>query len=348
MYYFPSSFLRQFAALFIGIGVFLTAAKEFALAQPAALPTSRIEQSRRFDVDPTFGRAEGGSQLFQPDAPSTAPATEGDDDIGVQAILHRKDKFKSFTVFGNASGYYTDNVFLTKDQQFYDRYMAGEVGASYTPKFTDRFFGEVTLKQQFFRYDNYSVLDFDGQVGTVGLTYIVPELEDTAVFLRYTYTRLTRSNNDSVASNGDLEEDGTEFYKNHGVTFGAQKSWELSKAHYVFLGSTVDLGYTDWDDPAVASPQRNDYALFTGYRANITRNFEAQLFYRLAMEDYTKVPQEDRVDLKNLVSVSFVYNWTDWLNLTVNSSFVFNDSNWNANSYEAATYGSTLGLNYRF
>ncbi|MFZ5807240.1 MAG: hypothetical protein ACOY3I_08555 [Verrucomicrobiota bacterium] len=305
-----------------------------------ALPSARIEQSRRFDIDPTLRRGEEGVEVA-PQVQGESPATPGDNDIGVQAILNRKEAPKEFTVFGHAAAYYTSNAFLIKNNPINDRFVNAEAGLSYNPKFTERFSGDVTVKQQFFRYDNNQVLDFDGQNASCGLMYLIQEFWDTAAFARYTYTRLTRAN-DLVDG-----ESGTEFYKNSGVMIGLQKAYEFSKAHAAFAGVSAEFGFTDWQDDNIPNPQRDEYALFAGYQASITRSFDAQTFYRLALSDYND--QGGRQDLNQIISLGLSYKFTDWLSVHGTTSWTFNNSNRPAvGDYDALNTGGSLGVNYKF
>lgn len=320
--------------------VLLTLMISFSYAQNVSTE-SRIEQSRRFDIDPTFQPTEDDGIIYSEDGSVKAPETPGDSDLGVQAILSRKEESKEFSIFANVAGYYTSNAFLTRKDPIDDRFMAADVGASYSPQFTERFSGDITFKQQFFRYDDNDVLDFDGQNVSAGLMYVIEDFWDTAAFARGTYTRLTRAN-DYVDGPS-----GSEFYKNTSLLLGLQKTYQFSKAHYIFGGVSYELGFTQWQENNIVNPQRDEYALFVGYQASITRYLSSLCFYRMALLDYDK--QAGRQDLNQIVSLGLTYKIADWVNLQGTGSWTFNNSNRPAvGDYESRSAGASLSLTYRF
>jgi hypothetical protein len=306
----------------------------------------QIEQYRQFQANPTLNKGYNGEKSAndQNNLFTEAPSSPGDEDLGDQQILREKqEKFKSFTLFGDASGFYTDNASLTKTGKQSDFFTVETVGASYQIPINPQFFADITGSVQSFRYNQQAQLDFYSMSGGPGLTYVIPELWDTAVFGRYTYTRLIYSNDDNSSVGGYK---GDEFYKDHDLTFGLQKVFQFSKAHYAYIGHTDKIGMTDWHDTTGFDPQRNEYALFGGYVADLSRWFKVQLGYRAAYEDYTE--QGNRADLNQVVSTGFTAKLCEYATFNGSFAWTFNNSNWAANDYQAITSGVGLSVNVKF
>jgi hypothetical protein len=291
----------------------------------------QAEQANQFRVNPNLNPVEDeeeeGEESTAVDG-ETAPASPGDSDIGVQQVLKRRDKLQPFTLFGDFSGFYTSNVALAKQGLQEDAFYVGTVGASWQPRITNELLGEVTVKQQFFRYDQTQALDFNSLNIGGGLTYVLRNFYDLTLFNRFNFQRLT-----------DGEED-QEFYKEYRVSFGAQKVFPLAKAHYLFVGAGVDLPFSD---PYVS--QRYEYSLYGGYHLDITRDFQANVFYRIAAYDYA-VGHRD--DLNNNASIALTYEICDYLTLTGSFSAGFNNSNQPVFDYEVYNSGGGLTLKYKF
>lgn len=287
---------------------------------------AQIDQQRQVNINQDVAEpsAENETAFDTEAAPS-----RGDDDLGQQLILKEKVKFRPFNIFGSFDSYYTTNVALTKNNPLDDMFYVGTVGASYTPRITDNLYGEVTVRQQFFRYDEYGVLDFDSFNAGAGLSYILSNFYDIGLSGRFNFNRLTDT------------QQGQEFYKEYSINLSAQKAFILSRAHYVYVGALTDINMTD---PVL--PQRNEYALFTGYQAKITRNFDAGLYYRLSWFDYATGGRED---LNQNLSLGLSYKIAEWCSINAATTFGFNNSNQPAFfNYDVINTGGGITLNYKF
>lgn len=286
----------------------------------------QVEAERQFNIDARLREEDPRTPFRLTD--NIAPASPGDDDLGLQQILSRRERYRAFTLFGDVSSFYTSNAFLTKRNTRSDAYVVGQVGAIWQPQIIGNLFGEITLRQQFFRYDEFDVLDFNALNTGTGLSYLLSDFGDILVSLRYNYQRL--SPRDSFAA----------FYENHSITPGAQKVFPFSRAHYAYLGWNSQISFTDPN-----APQRDEHALFIGYNANLTRSLVAQAYYRLAYFDYAN---NNRDDLNHTISAGLSYNFTPWLSLNGSVAGNFNQSNQSQFDYETATVGGGLSMRYRF
>jgi hypothetical protein len=319
----------SFIALHAGVFLLIAAATAQAQQPPAPVATARqaqIDQNRQININQ--GIAEPPVQNATAFDAEAAPS-QGDDDLGQQLILKEKVKLRPFSLFGSFDSYYTTNVALTKNNTLDDAFMVGLVGGSYQPRITDNLYGEVTVSEQFFRYDQYDILDFDSFNAGGGLNYVLSNFYDIALGARFNFNRLTDT------------QQGQEFYKEYSLTFTAQKAFVLSRAHYVYVGM---LGRVNMTDPVI--PQRNEYAIFTGYQAKLTRALDAGLYYRLSWFDYATGGRED---LNQNLSLALNYKIMDWLSVEASTYFGFNNSNQPAFfDYEVINTGGGLSLNYKF
>jgi hypothetical protein len=259
----------------------------------------------------------------------------GDEDIGVQMMLKKKEPEETpFEISGNASAFYTSNATLAKEFPQSDYFWIGQAGVSYSPKITQTLLADITIYQQFFRYDEFKTLDFDSFNAGGGLTYIAQNLWELAFFGRYNFNRLTHAHESS---------DGpkySEFFKTHSFTAGVQKIFQINRAQYWYLGHMSQINMAD-----PVSSQRNDYSLFTGYNLALTRNVDVQFMYRAA---YVCYADDEREDINQSISGGMAYKPFEWATLSASGSLGLNNSNLPANNYDVVNAGLGLNLKYKF
>ncbi|MFH1067972.1 MAG: TonB-dependent receptor [bacterium] len=306
----------------------------------------QIETSRQFETEESLRRwrpteedevseeEKKEKEKKEKEGMEYASPSPGDEDLGVQMLLKRREEYKPLTLFGDASAFYTSNATLVKDNAPGDWFWVGRVGASYQPRILPNLLGEATVQQQFFRYDEFKNLDFDSMNVGGGLTYIIQEFWDIAVFGRYNFNRLTYGR-DTI--NGEEDD---EFFKNHTMTFGLQKIFPLARAHYLYIGHTSQLAISE-----PSALQRNDYSLFAGYNVKLTRDIEAQAGYRFAYFDYNF---RGREDLNQTASLGATYKPIEWVSLFTSLSVGLNNSNQPANDYKVYNAGGGFGVQVKF
>lgn len=299
-----------------------------AVAQNQQPSTSRsVELSRMFRSDPAMrdsqilSTQETEDDLF-------AVSSPGDDDIGVQQMLKERERVKHWLVFGEVGGYYTSNVALLNQFVEDDAFLVTGFGVSYQHEIGGSLLLTGAVRQQFFRYDEFSVLDFDSFNVSAQLTYILREFYEVAFFVRYNYNILTQPT---------LSD---EFFNNHTVTFGAQKSFALSRAHYWYTGADAVLS---WADPSIAG--RNEYGFFLGYGAQLTRALNASFFYRFGYFDYEA---GGRHDINNSITAALAYTFFEHFTISGSVSSTWNNSNIDVFDYDVVTPGGALQAQLRF
>lgn len=302
-------------AIFFSLAVVVTP----VFAQEAARTGARVEQAQRFRSDEA-SQAEARERLA-PAFGDEIPSTPGDPDLGQQVLLKKREKITPFNVFANVSGYFTNNAALTDVNMVHDYFMVAEAGASYQRQIVKDLYGEVTIRQAVFRYSEFNELDFDSMNVGAGLTYVLRPIWGVAATARYNYNRLTDG------------ADHDEFFTNQTLTLGLQKTFEFSKAHYFYVGYSSVFG---WSDPV--APQRDEYGIFAGYRANLTRSISAEFYYRGAYFDYVN----DRGDWNHTLAFSVKWEPVPWASLSASASLGFNDSN--RDVFDYSVFNGGVGL----
>ena len=267
-------------------------------------------------------------QAFAPE-PGYAPPSPSDEDLGEQRLLVPDARYKSLTLFANASEFYTSNAALTNGGAQGDWFTALQFGGSWVPRIKGSLFGEVSVLQQLYRYAEFSNLSFNSLDVGGGLIYAFRDLGDLSAFARYNYNLLT----DASASNSI-------FYQQT-IRLGLQKPFFFSRAQSATVGLQTDLNLDGWPDYAL----RNRFALLLGYQANLTRKLQASLFYQLAYFPFLDV---DRRDWNQILGAGLAYNFAPWFSVNASVSASFNDSNENFYTYNVLNTGAGVSAVLRF
>lgn len=297
----------------------------FLLAQTPALP--QVEQSRQFTGPPGTIDLQG-----QRNAPSAGPfegVGTADDAFGTQVILKRLDKPRPFNAFAEIGAFITNNVALTKVDPLEDGFLVATTGASFTQRFAFNMRFDASAQASAFRYDKFPQLDFQSTDLSAGLAWSPPQLRGADVLLRYTFTDLTTA------------ERVREFYKNHAILLGVQKVVPFTRSQAVYFGTSAQWSFAD---PKPAG--RDEYTVYAGYRAQLTRHVDADLFYRYGRYVYRY--GSGRHDNSQTLSLSLHYTPTEWLSLSATGFVGANRSNQPAFDYDVANAGVGLQFSVRF
>lgn len=317
----------MFGRTVIPIGCASLALVPSSVFAQAAAASGRVETAQRFRAAVTMRDEARESMSREAETGDEAPPSPGDPDLGEQAILKRRERLRPFTLSADVSGFYTSNAALSDTNTVDDFFLAAQAAVSYQRPITSSLFGEMTVRQALFRYAEFAELDFESLNLGGGLTYVLRPLWNTAFSVRYNYNRLT---------DGDEHD---EFFRNHTVTLSLLKTFELSKAHYIYAGASSLFA---WSDPRPA--ERDEYGVFVGYRVNLTRALTADAYYRFAFFDYTG----GRDDWNQTLAVGLRCNFTRWLSVSASASLGFNDSNRNVFDYEVFNTGLGVAASVSF
>ncbi|MBE2180354.1 MAG: hypothetical protein IAE97_07770 [Chthoniobacterales bacterium] len=273
-------------------------------------------------VNATTGR------LFSPE-PAFAPPSPSDSDLGEQRVLVPDSRYKAFTIFANASEFYTSNAALSSSNPQGDWLTAVQLGASWLPRISGNLFGEATVMQQFFRYADLSGLSFNSLDVGGGLIYVLRDLEDLSFFARYNWNMLT----DADASDS--------IFQQQTIRMGLQKPFVFSRAHSAVVSFQTDLNLGGFPDYSL----RNRFALLGGYQANLTRHIQANLFYQLAYLPFAEI---SRRDWNQILSAALSYKFNEQFSINGSVSASFNESNDNFFTYSVLNTGAGISALFKF
>lgn len=293
-----------------------------AAQTPAQVVATDAGVSRRDMVTATTGLD------FSPE-PDFAPPSPADDDLGEQRLLVPDSRYKSLTLFANASEFYTSNAALTNGAEKGDWLTALQFGAVWLPRIKGSLYGEVTALQQLYRYADLSGLSFNSLDIGGGLVYVFRDLGDLSAFARYNYNLLT-----------DASSSSSIFYQQT-IRLGLQKPFVFSRAHSATIAFNTDLNLDGWPDYSL----RNRFALLGGYQANLTRYLQANLFYQIA---YLPFIEHGRRDWNQILSAGLAYNFTPWFSVNASVSASFNDSNEDFFTYSVLNTGAGVSAVLKF
>ena len=283
-----------------------------------------IEQARLFQKTPaltnTSVTADGMALGNADDEPA-------DDSFGDQVILKSQPRPQSFVVSGDASIFYTDNVALTRRDTNDDSFLVLHAGGSWNPRIGPNLEAQFGAAAATFRYRETSELDFTNLGFGAGLFWTPEHLPGIAVFARYDFIELLNRHSD-------------EILQDHEFTLGAQKVFVLGRSHAFSLGATGMAGISD-----PHSAQRDQLGLFAGYRLQVTRSVDTELFYRASVYFYNA---DGRRDLNQVASWNVRYHFTPWAEASAFVSFGSNRSSQSVFDYDVLTTGAGIALTVRF
>ncbi len=312
----------------LGWCVQLAPAQQFT-AQTAA---GQIERARL--PNPTLPLSPGALASGEPAESgntenSTAPATSGDNDLGVQSLLRIPEHRNPWTLFANGGFVYTSNVALTQRNQQDDVFFVGEGGVGYDFKLTPDLNLAASVRQQYFAYDTFDQLDFGSLTFGLGLTYAAHQLGDIILSAQLGFTRLTRK---GIWDN--------EFFRDGSLDLGAQKLFTFGRAQLVSVGFDVGLNVSV---PHVA--EREEFGLSAGYILQVTRHISVQAGGRVA---YYLYAASGRQDFNCAGSAGATYEITPWCSVGASISGVVDRSDRQVFDYDVFNTGASAFFRLKF
>lgn len=293
-----------------------------ARAQQAAAP---IERARLFQSTPNATNSTvtaDGTALASDDSEASS-----DDSLGTQIILRKRERVRAFVIAGDASIFYTDNAALTTHGKTDDVFFVTNAAVSWTPRINPHLEAQVAAHGSIFRYNSMSALDFENLGLSAALFWNPEHTCDVAFFARLDFTEL-------------LDRHSEEILREHALTIGAQKVFPVGRSQTFTLGTTAMGGIAD-----PSSAQRQQLGVFAGYHWQITRDLEAELFYRFAAYFYDRA---DRTDGNHVVSANVRYRISRYADINGFVSFGANRSSVPNFDYNVVTAGAGVGLTVRF
>ena len=306
----------------------------FILSNQASAQTANQAQLTREQAPSPFtptvppSTAEGGHVVAAP----------GDPDLGEQQFLKRAEEYPPFTISAGVPFYWTSNVALTSSGEQSDFVVAPAAGAFYEPRITNTLYGLIDVREQLFYYDRFDSFDFGSFDVEVGLKYLVPQWHNLLLRLEYDYNRLTEKNSFEA------------FFQNNAFIMNAEVPFRFGRAQQLTLGADINISAaaTESHQPpninGIAA-RRNDYALYLGYSAILTRSFFINAVGRVVVRQYWNV---NRDDVSEILSLTANYRVNKYLTVSAVSTFATSKSNQNVFDYSVANVGGAVALAVKF
>lgn len=300
----------------------------FLLMTPSAPAQIRLPAPAFTQLERDSQRRQYESLTLRPDVPlsvqSGLPVAE-DDEMGKQFLLRPRAVIPQFSAAADAQYFYNDNPRLIDGDGNDDFLFVGSGTLAWNPTWIKGVTGSVFLRQQFFRYNKNTDLDFDAT--SVGLVAGTAVKDWFNVNLGYTATRLQSRPTDD------------EFYKEGDASLVISRIQQFGQRCAMPYGYTFDFYHTS---PGAFT--RLTHGLFTGLNYVITPKLLAQFYYRFQFEDYLSINRQDHA---HILSAMLTYFITDWASLRGFANWTTNDSTMDQD-YDILNSGVGLNLLVRF
>jgi hypothetical protein len=269
--------------------------------------------------------------VFEQEAPTQEEVR--DPELGEINLVSRAPRPKMFTFFTLQTLNYTSNAFLVPDGVQDATYWNGRVGASFIPYATRDFTPQLTISQDWFRYNRFSDLDFDAQNVQLNVKYDLNRDDTWYVNGSYLVSRLS-SPDDSIG----------EFYR-YGIVNASVTHLLQLKTAPVGLGLN---GGSYWRHGDPSSSDRVSVYLNVAAIYNISETIQLSGFTRPEFQHYTHDPTGSRDDLNVTVGASLSWTPNQYVALAATASYIGNLSNVDERRYDVVTPSLILGAQFAF
>ncbi|QTN30946.1 hypothetical protein HZ994_00920 [Akkermansiaceae bacterium] len=261
-----------------------------------------------------------------------APYSPADSDLGVQEILVERPDREPVIFDFHRSVMFTDTAPSGNPATDRSSWVFGSsAAAAWRPHISRGWFADLGAGVDILRYDRTNAVDFENFTARLGVFRIFPELDDTILFTRLEFQRITSTS----LSEGD--------YNAQRIRTGLQKVlWSMPRHQLV---GTVSGAY-EWS----ARPEalmRNEYAAELAYSYSITDSIYTVLSARASRFNFD---QFGRDDWTYRMAAELVWQFTERLSANASLSFDKNQSDTfgNFNEYEAWSGGLGIGMQLTF
>lgn len=261
-----------------------------------------------------------------------APYSPADSDLGVQEILIERGSREPVVFDLRRSILRTDSA--PSGSSFTDRsswVTVGSATVAWRPHLAYGWFADLGIGLDAVLYDRKNATNFENLNTRIGVYRVFPELDDTILFSRFEYQRLTT---------GSLSDDD---YHATRIRTGIQKVLWAAPRHQVVASLS---GAYEWS----ASPdslERNELAAEVFYRYSFTDSIYGQLSARASSFSYDQLGRDDQT---YAFAAELVWQMSE--RFTSSASLMFDknvsDTLDSFNEYEAWSGGIALGVQYSF
>jgi hypothetical protein len=297
-----------------------------AAAQTSTNANSAVQQVQIFNnrTDPNRPAEE---RIATVPEPVTGEEAAADSDLGEQWMFKPNPPLQPWSAHADVSLFYTTNAALARRGERSDRFLVADVGFGYARPLGRDFAVAANVQQGFFRYDEFTALDFDSLGANVGVSYQARQLADVLFSLQYGINRLTRATYED------------QLFLGNSVALNATKLVKVTTADTVEF--TGGLGYTFADPDEL---ERAEFRLSVGYSLRVTRALTATAVARTELFEYSN----GRQDLLQSVALGARYNFNKWVSASAAASVANNISNRNEFDYGVFNGGLTVSAHVQF
>jgi hypothetical protein len=298
----------------LALGVFL-AAVSYAPAQDVRVETQQQARTR------------SERTLEEPEAEENP----SDPELGDINLVSRAPRPKMFTLFTLQTLNYSSNAFLVRDAEQSDFFWNGKVGAAFVPYATRNFTPTLSFTQDWFRYDDFSVLDFDAQTLVLDVKYDLNRDDTWYVNGSYALSRLSSP-------------DTGEFYR-YGFLNGSITHLIQFRAAPISLWLTGGA-YSRHGDPSPSDRISGYLGVSAVY--NISDKVQLSAFTRPEFQHYTHDAAGSREDLNLTVGAQLTWQPREEIAVVATASYIGNYSTVGAREYNLVTPSLILAAKIAF
>lgn len=251
---------------------------------------------------------------------SGAPESPSDPELGDINLVSRAPKPKMFTLATVQTLNYTNNAFLVRDGEQSDFFWNGRLGAALVPYATRNFTPTLSFTQDWFRYDDFSELDFDAQTLVMDFKYDLNRDDTWYVDGSYSLARLSSP-------------DTGEFYRYGFLNGNITHVIQLQTAPAT-LWLTAGA-YWRHGDPS-PSDRISGYVSFSA-AYNLCEKVQASVFARPEWQHYTHDPAGSRDDANLTLGASITWQPHPDVAVVATGSYIGNWSSVGERKYNLLT-----------
>jgi hypothetical protein len=258
-----------------------------------------------------------------------AVESANDADVGEQEILKRIERYEPWSASIATPFYYTSNVALARSGEQSDVVFAPAAGVTFAPRLTRTLYGSFSVQNQQFYYDKFGALNFGSFDVRAGLSTVLPTLHNLVLRGEYDYNRLTTTNSFSS------------FFDNHSIFLSAELPFRFGRAQQLSLGADANITLAASPSP----PQRDEFDVYVGYAANLTRALTVSAVGRIFIRDYRNI---DRTDVSEVLALTANYQINKYFSAGLASTLAWSQSSQSVFEYDVANIGGAVSFTFRF
>jgi hypothetical protein len=256
-----------------------------------------------------------------------------DPELGEISLVSRQPRPKMFSVFTGQSLNFSSNPFLVRDGEQSDFYWNGKVGASFVPYATRDFTPTITFDQNWFRYHDFGVLDFNLQNLSLDLKY---DLDHNDTWYINGYYALSRYE----APHSSIDE----FYRSGLLDARITHLVQLQPGP---IGLIMSGGaYWRHGDPSLSDRVAGYVNLLAIY--NLCEEVQLSAFTRPEVQHYTHDPAGSRDDFNVTVGASVTWAPKEYLAVVATAYYVGNFSSVDERRYDLVNPSLTFAAKIDF